>query len=330
MNEIIKNLEQLCLTPGISGNEAYSGITKKIFEIVKKVNNKTVIDSSGNVISIFGKGNKKILIDAHLDEVGFLVSKIDNNKIKLVPIGDIDIKKNNNSDAYILNKNLGGKILGNENDIIFKLNNEREQDIVLVGDVVSFKRSFNCNKDKIVATALDNRIGCACLISLMEKINLNDDIQIIFTFTTGEEKDASTLDKISSIYEIDFGIIVDASYAKPINIVSNNMSIPEIGSGCAIQYLGKNFVVNKNIINKIEKFSKENNVKFQKEIPLPDLGRTNFPKLQQATVPGCVINIPVKDQHTQISEANLKDLDSAIDMILLIINMFNNDNFKLN
>lgn len=70
MKKILKILKEICLTPGISGNELYSGISQEIFSIVKNINKNTIIDKYGDVISILGNGNKKIMIDAHLDEDG--------------------------------------------------------------------------------------------------------------------------------------------------------------------------------------------------------------------------------------------------------------------
>lgn len=55
------------MVPGISGNENYSGISRKIFSIAKKINPNTKLDNFGNVISIVGDRDNTIIIDAHLD-----------------------------------------------------------------------------------------------------------------------------------------------------------------------------------------------------------------------------------------------------------------------
>lgn len=327
MDNFLKNLKKLCLTPGISGNEHYSGITDKIFDIVKNIDKNARIDEFGNVICVLGAGYRKILLDAHLDEVGFLVSKKNSGKIKLVAIGDINFQKVNGLQAYVVEKNIPGLILQDTSDIVFEPHDKKSHDQIKTGDLISFARTFSCKNNCIKATSLDNRIGCACLIDLMEKIKNNDDyknLQIFFTFTAGEERDKSILDKIAIENNIDFGVIIDAAYAKPVNFGTDNMSIPETGKGCAIQYLGANFVVNKEIISLVEKIAFKEGIFFQKEIPLPELGRTNFSKLQQAGKPGCVINIPVKNQHEQFSEADIADFYSARNLILSIIKSFGN------
>jgi len=322
-NEFI-DLKKICLVPGVSGNEIYSGVSQEIFSIVENINKNTIIDKYGNVISFLGKGKKRILIDSHLDEIGFLVSKKNYDKIELISIGDSNISKINNSKAYILKKNIIGKVIQQDKNIIFQTDNFYCNKNINVGDIVSFSRSFKIKNNLIEATALDNRIGCACLIYLMKKIikkNIND-LELIFTFTAGEERDSSILDKIATKYDVNFGIIVDAAYAEPVSFETNNMSIPKLGKGCALQYLGKNFVVDKNIISKIEQLAKKENILIQKEIPIPNLGRTNFSKFQQTGILGCVINIPVRDQHEQISKTNVDDFYSAAKLILSIVKTF--------
>lgn len=325
MKTVLSNLERLSLTPGISGNELYSGISREIFDIVKKINKKTTIDEYGNVISILGSkdGNNKkrrIIIDAHIDEVGFLVSKTDQDKIKLVTIGDINIQKNNNSKVYVLNKKIEGKIFQDAGDIIFEPKNNKYRNNIEEGDVITFSRYFNYKKGVIEGTALDDRIGCVCLMDLIKKIKFNN-LEIIFTFTAGEEKDNSNLGNIAIEYGADFAIIVDAAYAKPVSFGTDNMSIPELEGGAAIQYIGKDFVVDKTIIEKIKRQAKKEDIAFQKEIPLPELGRTNFSKIQEVGRTGCVVNIPVKNQHEQVSEASMRDFKSANKLITSIIVM---------
>jgi len=324
MNQEMQNiLKKIVLTPGISGSEAYFGITETIFETVKQISNNTIKDAYGNVISVMGSGSKKILIDAHLDEVGFMVSKINNEKIKLIAIGDVNIEKIDNSAAVVLKRNIKGKIVQYNSDAVFEVEKSNQREKICTGDIISFVKSFSKNQKRLLATTLDNRIGCLALISTIRRLSTKNisDLQIIFSFTAGEEKDQSVIDKIAMEYNIDFGIVIDAAYAKPVNFGTDNMTIPELGSGCAIQYLGKDFIVDRKITSTLEKEFNKRKISFQKEIPIPEFGRTNFAKLQLAGKRGCVINIPVKNQHTQESEINTDDFDSTCDAIMSVINL---------
>lgn len=194
------------------------------------------------------------------------------------------------------------------------------------GMLVTFARSYEYDSvgRTIRATALDNRIGCACLLEIMRSIvqTWNKDIRIVFAFTAGEEKNNSILDRIALKYRAGFGIVVDAAYAVPVPFDVENMVIPKLGNGCAVQYIGNGFIVRKSILETIKKEALIRKIPFQLEIPSPDIGRTNFPKLHRAGIPGCVLNIPVRYQHCQISEADMNDVDSASCMIKMVIELF--------
>jgi putative aminopeptidase FrvX len=317
---IEKNLKKLCLQPGISGNEIRTGISRCVFDIIKAINNKTHIDKLGNVISVVGSGSKKIILDAHLDEVGFVVSKLD-KYVQIDPVGDVRLETVDNSSAYLLLSGIPGKILFRDNILIFKP--DKLDNSIKVGDLISFRRMFEVNGNEIRATALDNRIGCAVLVEVLQKIIIQESllkmVTVVFVFSALEEKDSSNLDRIANFYNPFFGIVVDAAYAQPVDFDDTGMNIPKIGKGCAIQSQGKDFIVSSEVLKMLERIAVSNNISFQKETPSPLIGRTNFPKLHISGVRGGVINIPVAYQHREYSVANLKDIISAVVFIEAVL-----------
>ena len=315
----LKTLKKLCAIPGISGSENQTGISKVILGELRKINLKSFEDKFGNIIAVFGNGEKKVLIDAHLDEVGFMTSKNNGEEIPLFPIGEINPKSVNDLNAFVFSKNIKGKIVVRDDNLLFRPNNKSEASNIFAGELISFERCFKIENDIITAVALDNRVGCAAIIELMRDIEIPKDLSIITVFSTEEEKDCSTVGIIADKYKPDFGIIVDAAYAKPIDIDTNKTSIPELGNGCAIQYLGKNFIVSRSITQKFEELATKNNIKYQPEIPFPDMGRTNFPQLEKVGVKTGVINIPVRYQHTSQSQFSIFDAMEAMKLLQAMI-----------
>jgi len=318
-NKYVRTLKKLCETPGISGNESQTGISNAILEELRQFNRKSFEDQFGNIIAVFGSGKKKILLDAHIDEVGFMTSKNNGEEIPLLPIGEINPQKNKNARVFIFQRNIKGNIIVKNDNFFFKPNYPNSSKNVLAGELVIFERFFELKNDIITATALDNRIGCAVIIELMKEIKIPKDLTIITVFSTEEEKDCSTVGNVASKYKVDFGVIVDAAYAKPIEIDSDRTSIPELGKGCAIQHLGKNFIVSRSVTQKFEELAQKNNIKNQPEIPLPDTGRTNFPQLEKVGIRTGIINIPARNQHTPKSQMNLNDAIEAIKLLKAVI-----------
>jgi len=318
--EFIETLRKICIVPGISGHEYFSGISKTIFEIARGITKNTIIDKFGNVISLVGNGPKRIILDAHLDEIGFIVSKID-KEIWLSPIGDVKNELIDKCSVYVLSSGIRGVISSKNKKIFFLPLSKKGKEKIIAGDIVSFERKFEVKKSEIHATALDNRIGCAVLLELMKifaKENPSN-FSLICSFSTQEEKGSSTLNKIADKYKPEFGIVIDAAYAKPVDFDDQGMSIPELGKGCAIQYQGKDFIVASEVINEIENIAKKEKILIQKEIPSPNLGRTNFPQLHKSGVVTGVINIPVAMQHRQESITNINDAVCAFELITYLL-----------
>lgn len=329
---IEKNLEKLCMQPGISGNECYTGISKCVYNIVKEMSRETHIDDLGNVVSVIGKGEKKIILDSHLDEVGFIISKVNEEAIWISPVGDVKMEVVDGSDVYIISSGIEGKIGIKKNNLVFNPSSNIDIEKISEGSLLSFKRNFLIEEGKISATALDNRIGCTVLIEVMDRIRkeseLLEKMSFIFVFSVLEEKDCSNLDIIANKYSPNFGIIVDAAYAQPVDFDSTGMSIPELGKGFAIQYQGKDFIVEKQVTGIFEKVAASNNINFQKEIPSPTIGRTNFPQLHKSGIRGGIVNIPTAFQHRECGLAKLEDIKSAVDFIEAIIKYFGSNGME--
>jgi putative aminopeptidase FrvX len=323
----IKTFERISLQPGVSNYEIGSGISNLIFDIVKKISSNSKMDKYGNVISIIGGGRKEIIIDTHLDEFGFYVQK-NKNSIYIKPIGSFNYQSIKNQQAQVINKNISGRLKLIDNKTI-EFIPEENNDItkILKNDFIIFKKTFQIKERSIVkATSLDNRVGCFLATEIMKKIKnkLPNDLSVKFVFSAGEESGKFLLNKVikknnSSV------IIIDAAYAEPVKFTNagGDVKIPKIGNGCAIQTRGKNFVIKKDIIKKIEKLAFNNKIKFQKEIPPPNQGQTNLSGLKIKNKQNClVINVPVKNQHEKTSECDIKDIQSALDLVSMIVKNF--------
>jgi putative aminopeptidase FrvX len=103
---LVKNLEDLCSVPGVSGFEKQTGISDALYTLVKRMNPDTIQDQRGNVISIFGTGDTKIALDAHMDEVGFTIVDISTHQIELSLIGVYTLSQIAGSPVWIIGKDI--------------------------------------------------------------------------------------------------------------------------------------------------------------------------------------------------------------------------------
>lgn len=322
-NNLIQNLEKLCGQPGVSGHEQESGISGFLFEMIKNINPNTEFDAAGNIVSVIENPGRTIILEAHMDETGFLVGE-KNGKIVLSPKGIIKGEKVADNDIFVIGKNIKGKLaISPENDFLFASKNEEDRKNIEPGDIVAFERSFLKNGDEIRASALDNRIGCSVLVETLTMAVKNGSTKrLVFMFSRKEETDESSFEDIINFYPGAFAVVVDAAYAQPIEFDTNSpdASIPALGEGCAVQTKGKSFIVSEDDILKIKNIAKENNIKIQEERAPLGFGKTNLAKLQKQGIKrGIVINIPVRDQHHQIATTNLYDANEAVRLISEIV-----------
>lgn len=328
-NKFLRNiLKKLCFQAGVSAYEKECGISDFIFNLVRNINPKTEFDSFGNVVSVIGNGKKVVFLEAHMDEVGFVVKET-NGSANIWPQGIIKGEKVENSGAFIIGKNIKGTIIVNGKSFVFKSSEEEKTKEIKIGDIVAFNRCFIQKGNGIVeASALDNRIGCSVLLSVMRNVinDIPEDITLVFVFSTKEEMDESCYKDVIKKYGGDFAIVCDAAYAQPVDfdtVKESGVLIPTLGDGCAIQWRGKGFKVKKKIIKEMENVARSNNIKFQKESAPRGLGKTNLAKmLKQGVKKGAVINVPVRNQHHQFATTNILDAEMATLLILSLLKQF--------
>lgn len=328
-NEFLqKILKELCCQVGVSAHEKECGISDFIFNTARNINPKTEFDSFGNIVSVIGNGKKVVILEAHMDEVGFIVKET-NGSISICPQGIIRGEKVENSNTFVVGKNIKGDIIVSGKNFIFKPLHSEKTNTIKSGDIIAFDRCFIQKENDIVeASALDNRVGCSVLLNVMKNIvnTIFQDATLVFIFSTKEEVDESCFKDVIKKYGRDFAIVCDAAYAQPVDFkITKKIGalIPILGNGCAIQLRGKGFKVEKEIIKEIENIAQSNDIKFQEEGAPKGLGKTNLAKmLQQGVKKGVVINVPVRNQHRQFATVNILDIKRAVLLILSLLKQF--------
>ena len=171
-------LFKLCSAGGISGNEmSAADVAADLISNYARVSR----DTNGNIFATMGKdGEKNILIDAHIDQIGFIVTKIDDEGfLKLSPCGGTDMRVMNDTLLTVMGKKKINAVAcclpphlsdGNEDKAISKqsiwadtgLSAECVKKLVSIGDSVVFdQKPAELLKTRITAPSLDNRAGVA-------------------------------------------------------------------------------------------------------------------------------------------------------------------------
>jgi len=332
-------LKKLCETPGISGSE--ERIQKVIKEELKKVTDEVKIDKLGNVIGIkkakklSGKtAPKKVMIAAHMDEIGFMISFVDKDGfLRFAPVGGFDPRTLIAQRVVVHGaKDIGGVIgskpihILNEEErkkppkikdlfIDVGLKKDVVSKIVKAGDFVTLDRNFKELNDKIItAKAFDDRVGVYVMIETLKRIK--DCYVDIYAVATVQEEVGLRGAIVSSFsVEPDVGIALDVTIASDIPGTKEEEMVTTLGGGTAISLMDSHTISNKKLVDFLRKIAEENKIKYQTDILLG--GGTDAGAIQRSKsgVPACTLSVPTRYVHSVVEMCHKEDIENSIKLM---------------
>ena len=321
-------IKTLTAPRAISGRE--KAISDKILTIVAPLADKCYNDAMGNLIAVkYGTApegdRKKIMLCAHMDEIGFLVNHIeDSGLIRVLPIGGINwiaaaftnVTFSSGLKGILVPEGNAGHDLNQDRcyvDIGAKDKKEAEKK-VKIGDFCALDGGITrLLGRRIAGRPLDDRIGCAVLIKIAEKLKetpVADDVY--FVFSVQEEvglRGATTAA---------FGIKPDIGIAYDVTGTGDTPGAPRmvcsLGGGAAIKLKDNSLLCDYELTQEFVAVAKEKDIKHQLEI-LP-FGGTDTAAIQVsgAGVKVAALSIPTRYIHSGVEMLDLTDADACVDL----------------
>ena len=268
-------LKELVSIPGASGDE--SRVREFILEKVKTYADEIMIDSIGNLIALkkgTGELDKKVMISAHMDEVGLIVSKIsDDGFLKFKSVGGIDPRVMISKKVKIGEKGLSGVIgakaihlqkkseresVPKEEDLYIDIGAKSKEDAekyVSLGDYCVFDSSFQeFGSGLIKAKALDDRVGCAVMMELLKEKPFSFDVY--FAFTVQEEVGCRGARVASNRIAPDIAIVLEGTTCSDVYGTDEKDYSTEIGKGPALSIIDRSTYYDKDLTQAIYKCAK--------------------------------------------------------------------------
>lgn len=329
----MKNLIcRLCEVPGPSGFE--TRIRKLIKSEVESYADETRTDNMGNLIVRKGKTgpeNKRIMIAAHMDEIGFMVTHIDEGGyIRFMPIGGVNASACIGSRVRMLDglpglinaerKLNGDKPLTFENMFIDLGYEDQRDNPVQVGDVAVYDYHPIDLGDRLVSKALDDRIGVAVLVETLrmikeDDINLSNDIY--FVFTVQEEVGLRGAAPAAFGIKPDLGIAVDVTRTGDTP-KALRMSV-DLGKGPAVKVRDQRLIADPRVVSWMVSVAEKSEIPYQLEVL--ERGSTDAGAIQlvQTGVPAGCLSIPCRYLHTPSEMVDLRDVKNAVRLMIELL-----------
>ncbi len=331
MNSVCGTLRELCSIVAISGSE-YSALSS-FKELFGEHFDSIYSDRVGNIIMVkkCGKENaKRLLLDAHLDTIGMMVTEVhDDGFLSVCGIGGIDTRILPASEVTIYadtpiygvvvstppHLSTGSKMPKMEDILIDTgINDESIKDKIHVGDYVKIRGDFTLVGDYVICAGLDDRAClCSCIDAVINASNLEYDVYVVASCM----EETGAFSARNAVFDIqpDITIATDVNFGREPN-VEKRYSI-ECKKGPSIDLSS---ILDRELSNAIIDIARKNDIPYQIVVEASRTG-TNA-DIISITGKGtrlALMSLPLKGMHTPSECVSLQDICSLSKILTKVI-----------
>ncbi|HBK84674.1 MAG TPA: aminopeptidase, partial [Firmicutes bacterium] len=286
------------------------------------------VDALGNLIAIKRGGGKKLMLASHMDEIGVMVTHIDENGfLRFHSVGGLSPFSLIGNRCYFANGTVG--VFGMEKlDEIKDLSmkkifidigvDSREEALkkVSLGDTAAIKREFNDLGNRLVSKAMDNRVSCAVLIEALKQVQ-NPVYDIYAVFTTQEEVGLRGARVATFGITPDVGIAIDVTRTGDTP-KSATMDVC-LGKGPTVKVRDSSVLCTPAVRRHMEQVAKANGIPYQLEVL--EAGGTDAGAIQltKSGIPAGVMSIPCRYVHTASEMVDYRDVEQGVRLIVKLM-----------
>ena len=306
-------LNKLTMCFGPSGRE--ENIRELIKSEAEKYADEIYTDTLGNLIVRKGNGGKKIVILAHMDEIGIVVTyKDDKGFLRFAPVGGLKTKDLVGRRVVFSNGAIG--VIGvhdeaEKYEISKMFIDVSGNDDISVGDMAVFTGDFYENDTHIISKALDNRVGCYVALKTLQSVKTDN--ELYFIFTVQEEVG------LRGAKTATYGIEADAAVAVDVTMVGDTPGGKEmnvkLGGGAAIKVMDRSVICHSQVRDTLIETSAKNNIPYQLEILTAGGTDAGAVHVSGTGIKTGAISIPTRFIHSPSEMICKSDLNACIELL---------------
>ncbi len=322
----LRILEDLTNSVGIGHIRSATAVAKAELSLNAEVE---AFGTIGLIARINKGADKTILLDAHIDEVGFIVTHIfDSGFLKVVNVGGNDGRILPATPVTVHGKEditavfvstpphlaKSGSEAKTADEIYLDTGlGEAAKDIVAICDYVTYKKTLcKHSGSRVTAKSLDDRAGVACLIELAKRLyNKPLGVNIILCISEQEELGTRGAKTAAFALDCDEAIALDVSFGDSPDLPSTKTG--KLGKGGMI---GISPILNRNIYEKLIAIARDKGIPYQTEV-MGGASSTNADviSVSKGGVPTGLISIPLRNMHTPAEVVDIADIEAIVDLL---------------
>lgn len=341
-------LKKMSETPGAPGFE--KAIRNAVIAEIKDVVDEYHIDNMGNLICLKkGKEDKKVMAAAHLDEIGFIVTHIDDDGfLHFHTLGGFDPKTLTSQRVVVHGRKDMIGIMGTKpihvmtpeertkapkiQDYFIDLGLPKETvtQFVGIGDPVTRQRELIEMGQCVNGKSLDNRVAVFILIEALKSLK---DTKIPYdfyaTFTVQEEVGVRGANVSAHGLNPDFGIAIDTTVAYDLPGANAYEKVTSLGKGTAIKIMDGMTICDTRMVSFMKKTAESMNIPYQLEVL--GGGGTDTAGLQRMGKSGSIagaISIPTRNLHQVIEMCHQQDIENSIQLLAACVSNMDKHNWN--
>ena len=331
-------LEELCAKNGPSGNETC--VREYIKDFVAPYADEVREDTMGNLI-VFKKGKKKrkkkLLLSAHMDEVGLIITDItDDGYLKFDFVGGVDRRVVIGKRVFVGEKEIPG-IIGFKavhlttkeerkhapklSELCIDIGTAKRsaaEKLVSRGDTAVFDSPWcELGKNRVKARALDDRFGCAIMLKLISEELLYD---TYFAFTVQEEIGCRGAKCAAYSVKPELTLVFEATTAADIPSVDGAMRVCSLGKGAVIGYMDRGAIYDKGLFEKLRAIAEEKKIPWQMKSRVAGGTDAGAIVVSGKGVRVISISLPTRYIHSPSCVGDMRDMKSALSLAREVVN----------
>ncbi|NLT42448.1 MAG: M42 family metallopeptidase [Anaerolineae bacterium] len=318
-------LRKLCEAYGPSGNEGQ--VRDLIRSEIEGLADSVRVDALGNLIAVKGSGGHRVMLAAHMDEIGVIITHIDENGfLRFAPVGGVWTLGLSGRRVAFADGTIGAIGLEKLDDrdrvpamakFYIDIGASKKDEVHLkVGDMAVMTRPFVTNGGRWIGKAMDNRAGCAVLIETMRRLKAPKH-EVAFVFTTQEE--VGLRGATTSAFGLDPEIAVAVDVTGTGDTPKAAPMAVSLGEGAAIKVRDGGMLAHLGVKDLLVQRAEENGIAYQLEVL--EGGTTDGRAIQtsRAGVPTGVVSVPTRYIHSPSEMIDERDAEACASLLVVLL-----------
>lgn len=327
-------LKTLCELNGTSGNE--NAVREYIIEQIKPYC-EFIVDNLGSVIAFVGDSSeqKEISINAHMDEVGFIITGItDDGYLHFAPVGGIDSRVCLDRVVTVGEKEIKG-VIGDKafhlldsdekkncpsfDKLLIDIGAESKKQAeayISLGDFAYFESDYTEFGDGFIkAKALDDRIGCMLMIELIKEGTAGT-----YCFNVQEEVGLRGSKCTAENVQADIAVVLESTTAADLDGVTGADRVCVLGDGPVISFMDGRTIYDRELYKRAMTLAKEKHIPVQTKTAIAGGNDAGAIQTSGRGVRVIAISVPSRYIHSAASVVKKSDIENTRKLLKELLN----------